>query len=74
MKIYVLIAECRKHIHVIIAFQGCDIEKGDVVLKSGETIGASEVGLLATVGVTMVKVLEMMIYFLHDRIVIFVNI
>ncbi|KAK8641300.1 hypothetical protein V6N13_010714 [Hibiscus sabdariffa] len=35
---------------------GCDIEKDAVVLKSGEKIGASEVGLLATVGVTMVKV------------------
>ncbi|OMO71133.1 hypothetical protein CCACVL1_18422 [Corchorus capsularis] len=35
---------------------GCDIQKGEVVLKSGERIGASEVGLLATVGVTMVKV------------------
>ena len=37
--------------------QGCDIQKDAVVLKSGERIGASEVGLLATVGVTMVKVL-----------------
>ena len=36
--------------------QGCDIEKDAVVLKSGETIGASEIGLLATVGITMVKV------------------
>ncbi|KAE8731581.1 Molybdopterin biosynthesis protein CNX1 [Hibiscus syriacus] len=35
---------------------GCDIQKDAVVLKSGEKIGASEVGLLATVGVTMVKV------------------
>ncbi|XWS52742.1 hypothetical protein CRYUN_Cryun11dG0098200 [Craigia yunnanensis] len=35
---------------------GCDIQKDAVVLKSGERIGASEVGLLATVGVTMVKV------------------
>ncbi|OMO77140.1 hypothetical protein COLO4_25318 [Corchorus olitorius] len=35
---------------------GCDIQKGVVVLESGERIGASEVGLLATVGVTMVKV------------------
>ncbi|XP_004291534.1 PREDICTED: molybdopterin biosynthesis protein CNX1 [Fragaria vesca subsp. vesca] len=35
---------------------GCDIEKDDVVLTSGQRIGASEVGLLATVGRTMVKV------------------
>ncbi|KAK4855344.1 hypothetical protein QYF36_006283 [Acer negundo] len=35
---------------------GCDIEKDAFVLKSGERIGASEVGLLATVGVTLVKV------------------
>ncbi|KAK8295755.1 hypothetical protein V6Z12_D05G081900 [Gossypium hirsutum] len=35
---------------------GCDIQKDAVVLKSGERLGASEVGLLATVGVTMVKV------------------
>ncbi|POO01496.1 Bifunctional molybdenum cofactor biosynthesis MobB/MoeA [Trema orientale] len=35
---------------------GCDIEKDAVVLKSGERLGASEIGLLATVGVMMVKV------------------
>ncbi|XP_021715602.1 molybdopterin biosynthesis protein CNX1-like [Chenopodium quinoa] len=35
---------------------GCDIEKDAVVLKSGHLVGASEIGLLATVGVTMVKV------------------
>ncbi|KAI3461199.1 hypothetical protein Pfo_017862 [Paulownia fortunei] len=35
---------------------GCDIAKGDVVLKSGERLGAAEVGLLATVGVIAVKV------------------
>ncbi|KAL6527869.1 calnexin Cnx1 [Orobanche minor] len=35
---------------------GCDIAKGDLVLKSGERLGAAEVGLLATVGVTAVKV------------------
>ncbi|CAN1247711.1 Molybdopterin biosynthesis protein CNX1 [Linum perenne] len=34
---------------------GCDIEKGATVLRCGETLGASEIGLLATVGVTMVK-------------------
>ncbi|KAF4378460.1 hypothetical protein G4B88_027520 [Cannabis sativa] len=35
---------------------GCDIEKDAVVLKHGERLGASEIGLLATVGVMMVKV------------------
>lgn len=35
---------------------GFDIEKDAVVLKSGDRIGASEIGLLATVGVTSVKV------------------
>ncbi|KAK4490587.1 hypothetical protein RD792_001271 [Penstemon davidsonii] len=35
---------------------GCDIAKGDLVLKSGEHLGAAEIGLLATVGVTTVKV------------------
>ncbi|KAF3454018.1 hypothetical protein FNV43_RR04461 [Rhamnella rubrinervis] len=35
---------------------GCDIEKDAIVLKSGDRVGASEIGLLATVGVTMVKV------------------
>ncbi|GFP97590.1 molybdopterin biosynthesis protein cnx1 [Phtheirospermum japonicum] len=35
---------------------GCDIAKGDLVLKSGERLGAAEIGLLATVGVTAVKV------------------
>ncbi|CAM8886767.1 unnamed protein product [Rhodiola kirilowii] len=35
---------------------GCDIEKGSLVLKSGDHIGATEIGLLATVGVSTVKV------------------
>ncbi|KAL9258047.1 Molybdopterin biosynthesis protein CNX1-like protein [Drosera capensis] len=35
---------------------GSDIEEDAVVLKCGELLCASEVGLLATVGVTMVKV------------------
>ncbi|KAK9095288.1 hypothetical protein Scep_026757 [Stephania cephalantha] len=35
---------------------GCDIEKEAVVLRSGERVGTSEIGLLATVGVMMVKV------------------
>ncbi|KAL3518670.1 hypothetical protein ACH5RR_021259 [Cinchona calisaya] len=35
---------------------GCDIAKGDLVLKSGERLDAAEIGLLATVGVVMVKV------------------
>nr|XP_027105046.1 molybdopterin biosynthesis protein CNX1-like isoform X1 [Coffea arabica] len=35
---------------------GFDITKGDLVLKSGEHLDAAEIGLLATVGVMMVKV------------------
>ncbi|BAH92860.1 Os04g0661600 [Oryza sativa Japonica Group] len=35
---------------------GCDIQKDSVVLKSSEHIGPAEIGLLATVGVTTVKV------------------
>uniref|UniRef100_A0A2N9J1U7 Molybdopterin biosynthesis protein CNX1 n=1 Tax=Fagus sylvatica TaxID=28930 RepID=A0A2N9J1U7_FAGSY len=35
---------------------GCDIEQDALVLKSGERVGASEIGLLATMGVMMVKV------------------
>ncbi|XP_065866320.1 molybdopterin biosynthesis protein CNX1 [Euphorbia lathyris] len=35
---------------------GCDIEKDVVVLKSGERLDISEIGLLATVGVLMAKV------------------
>ncbi|CAL5029510.1 unnamed protein product [Urochloa decumbens] len=35
---------------------GCDIEKDSLVLKSGEHIGPAEIGLLATVGLTTVKV------------------
>ncbi|KAI3913343.1 hypothetical protein MKX01_027936 [Papaver californicum] len=53
-----------KHVRILVQAQqgqdirpvGCDIEKGVVVLKSGELIGTSEIGLLATVGVMMVKV------------------
>jgi molybdopterin biosynthesis enzyme len=37
-------------------WQGVDIEKGAIVLTSGEILGAPEIGLLATVGVTTVKV------------------
>lgn len=36
--------------------QGFDIEKETIVMKSGERIGASEIGLLATVGIMTVKV------------------
>ncbi|KAK7819696.1 molybdopterin biosynthesis protein cnx1, partial [Quercus suber] len=36
--------------------QGCDIEQDAIVLKSGERVGASEIGLLAAMGVMMVKV------------------
>eukprot|EP00252_Welwitschia_mirabilis_P002258 TRINITY_DN12172_c0_g1_i1.p1 TRINITY_DN12172_c0_g1~~TRINITY_DN12172_c0_g1_i1.p1 ORF type:complete len:654 (+),score=151.89 TRINITY_DN12172_c0_g1_i1:231-2192(+) len=35
---------------------GYDIQKDDLVLKCGEKIGPSEIGLLATIGVTSVKV------------------
>ncbi|KAF5205184.1 Molybdopterin biosynthesis protein cnx1 [Thalictrum thalictroides] len=35
---------------------GCDIEKDAIVLRSGERVGTSEIGLLATMGVMMVKV------------------
>ncbi|XP_059659733.1 molybdopterin biosynthesis protein CNX1 isoform X2 [Cornus florida] len=35
---------------------GFDVEKDAVVLKSGERLGAAEIGLLATMGVIMVKV------------------
>ena len=34
---------------------GCDIEKGELVLSRGMTLGPSELGLLATVGVTQVS-------------------
>lgn len=44
--------------------QGFDIEKNATVLKSGEQIGSPEIGLLATVGVTMVKVF-MIIWLSH---------
>lgn len=45
-------------------FQGCDIEKDDIVLISGQRIGASEIGLLATVGATVVKVLKIFTFVL----------
>ncbi|PIA39965.1 hypothetical protein AQUCO_02600425v1 [Aquilegia coerulea] len=35
---------------------GCDIEKDAIVLRSGERVSTSEIGLLATMGVMMVKV------------------
>ncbi|KAL6976527.1 calnexin Cnx1 [Sarracenia purpurea var. burkii] len=35
---------------------GCDIEKDAVVLKSGERLGAAEIGLLATIGLMIVKI------------------
>ena len=43
-------------VHVRFHLQGFDITKGDLVLKSGEHLDAAEIGLLATVGVMMVKV------------------
>lgn len=47
-------------------WQGCDIAKGTTVLKAGEQIGNPEIGLLATVGVTVVKVytLQFVLYLL----------
>ncbi|XP_066348312.1 molybdopterin biosynthesis protein CNX1-like isoform X2 [Miscanthus floridulus] len=38
------------------SIKGCDIEKDSIVLNSGDHIGPAEIGLLATVGVTTVKV------------------
>ena len=35
---------------------GCDIKKGQTILKKGTQLGPSELGLLASVGVTKVKV------------------
>ena len=35
---------------------GCDIPKGEVILKEGERLGPNELGLLATVGVIKFKV------------------
>ena len=43
--------------------QGCDIEQDAIVLKSGERVGASEIGLLAAMGVTMVKVVILLILY-----------
>lgn len=43
--------------------QGCDIEQDAIVLKSGERVGASEIGLLAAMGVTMVKVVVLLILY-----------
>ena len=34
---------------------GCDIEQGQLVLSRGMRLGPSEIGLLATVGVTRVN-------------------
>lgn len=39
-----------------LCWQGYDIAKGDVVLKSRDRLGLVEIGLLATVGVVKVKV------------------
>ncbi|KAF3652592.1 Molybdopterin biosynthesis protein CNX1 [Capsicum annuum] len=58
----------RKIIHVICCWEfvppqgspyekhGSDIAQGTIVLKSGERLGAAEIGLLATVGVVTAKV------------------
>jgi gephyrin len=34
---------------------GCDIERGQCILSAGQLVGASEIGLLASVGVTSGK-------------------
>ena len=38
--------------------RGSDIKKGAVVLKKGQVLGASEIGVLAALGLTKVKVLK----------------
>ena len=38
--------------------QGSDIKKGQVVLKKGQLLGSSEIGVLAALGLTSVKVLK----------------
>jgi len=40
---------------VILRPVGCDIEIGQCLLSLGQVIGASEIGLLASVGVTSIK-------------------
>jgi molybdopterin biosynthesis enzyme len=42
---------------LLLSLKGSDIEKDSIVLKAGELIDCAEIGLLATVGVTSVKVL-----------------
>ena len=56
---------CFESVTKIFVGQGCDIQKDAIVLKSGELVGASEIGLLATVGVMMVKVLWHQNFILH---------
>jgi molybdenum cofactor synthesis domain-containing protein len=38
--------------------KGSDIKKGEVVLKKGQVLGSSEIGVLAALGLTKVKVLK----------------
>ena len=38
--------------------RGADIKKGETVLKAGQVLGASEIGVLAALGLTKVKVLK----------------
>jgi len=38
--------------------KGTDIKKGETVLKAGQVLGASEIGVLAAVGMTKVKVFK----------------
>ena len=38
--------------------KGSDIKKGAIVLKKGQVLGSSEIGVLAALGLTKVKVLK----------------
>ena len=38
--------------------RGTDIKKGEIVLKAGQVLGASEIGVLAALGLTKVKVFK----------------
>lgn len=51
-------ARCKLHPHYPVCFRpiGHDIKRGECVLAKGTHMGPSEIGLLATVGVTEVEV------------------
>ena len=46
--------------------KGSDIKKDTVVLKKGQVLGSSEIGVLAALGLTKVKVLKV----LNDRVIL----